>query len=84
MATIGVTVLRDYWNLGIGSAMLFELIQIAQTHGTEIVELEVAEGNERAIGLYEKFGFRVVSEKPNALKLKDGTFQKIFYMQKYL
>ena len=30
------------------------------------------------------FSFRVVSEKPNAFKLKDGTYRNEFYMQKYL
>lgn len=84
IATIGITVLRDYWNLGIGSAMLSELIEFAKIHRTEIIELEFAEGNDRAKKLYEKFGFRIVAEKPNALKLKNGTHMKIFYMQKYL
>ena len=47
-------------------------------------ELEFIKGNDRARHLYEKFGFRVVSEKPNAFKLKDGTYRNEFYMQKYL
>lgn len=34
--------------------------------------------------LYEKFGFRVVSERPNAFKLKDGTYLSEIYMQKCL
>ena len=48
------------------------------------MELEFIEGNDRAKHLYEKFGFRVVAEKPNAFKLKDGTYRNEFYMQKYL
>lgn len=83
-ATIAIAILKAYWNLGIGSAMFEELIAAACERGTEIMELEFIEGNERAKRLYEKFGFRVVSEKPNAFKLKDGTYQKDFYMQKYL
>ena len=83
-ATLGITVLRDYWGLGIGSAMFCELIAAAKAHGTKIVELEFVEGNDRARRLYEKFGFRVVAEKPNAFRLKDGTMLKEFYMQKYL
>ena len=83
-ATIAIAILRDYWNLGIGSAMFEELIAAAKERGTEIMELEFIEGNERARHLYEKFEFRVVSEKPNAFKLKDGSFRKEFYMQKYL
>ncbi|MGN0505638.1 MAG: GNAT family N-acetyltransferase [Lachnospiraceae bacterium] len=83
-ATVSIAILKDFWNLGIGSAMFEELIAAALKRGTEIMELEFVEGNERAKHLYEKFGFRVISEKPNALKLKDGTYLKEFYMQKYL
>ncbi len=83
-ATVAIAILKDYWNLGIGSAMFEELIAAAQKRGSEIMELEFAEGNDRARHLYEKFGFRVVSEKPNMFKLKDGTYLSEFYMQKYL
>lgn len=83
-AAIGIAIRKDYWNLGIGSAFFEELIAAAQNQGTEIMELEFVEGNERAKHLYEKFGFRVVSEKPKAFKLKDGTYRSEFYMQKYL
>lgn len=83
-ATIAIAILKDYWNLGIGSAMFEELIASAKERGTEIMELEFIEGNDRAQNLYEKYGFKVVSEKPNAFKLKDGTYLKEFYMQKYL
>ena len=83
-ATLAIAILRDYWNLGIGSAMFEELIAAAVRRGAEILELEFIEGNNRARRLYEKFGFRVVSEKPNAFKLKDGSYRKEFYMQKYL
>ena len=83
-ATIAIAILKDYWNLGIGSAMFEELVAAAQKRGTEIMELEFIEGYDRARHLYEKFGFRVVAEKPNAFKLKDGTYRNEFYMQKYL
>ncbi len=83
-ATIAVAILKDYWNLGIGSAMFEELVAAAENRGTEIMELDFIEGNDRARHLYEKFGFRVVSEKPNMFKLKDGTYRSEFYMQKYL
>ena len=83
-ATIAIAILKDYWNLGIGSAMFRELVTAAKNHGIEIMELEFIEGNERAKHLYEKFGFRIVCEKPNAYKLKDGTYRSEFHMQKYL
>ena len=83
-ASLGITVQRRYWNLGIGSAMFEEMIAACTARGIEIMELEFLEGNDRAKHLYEKFGFRVVSEKPNAFKRKDGRMQKEYYMQKYL
>ena len=64
--------------------MFEELIAAAMRHGTKILELDFIEGNDHARRLYEKFGFRVVAEKPNAIKLKDGAYRKEFYMQKYL
>ena len=82
-AGLGIAILKDYWNLGIGSAMFTELIRIAKDRkGTEIIELEYLEGNERGKALYEKFGFVTVAVKPKICKLKDGTYQDLFYMQK--
>lgn len=84
-AGLGISIMKKYWNLGIGSAMFRELMKLAQEHeGTEIVELEFVEGNDRAQALYEKFGFKIMATKPNAFKLKDGTYQNMCYMQKYL
>lgn len=84
LATVDIAILKEFWGLGIGSAMFEELISLARANGTEIIEIEFIEGNERAKRLYEKFGFRVVSERPNVIKLKDGAYLKILYMQKYL
>ena len=83
-AGIGIALLEKFWNLGIGSALFREMISAAEKRGTEILELEFVEGNNRARHLYEKFGFCIVGEKPKAFKLKDGTYRSEFLMQKYL
>lgn len=84
-AAVAIAILKKYWNLGIGSTMFEELVAAARAHkGTEIVELEFVEGNDRAKALYEKFGFEIVGERPNAFKLKDGRTVKEFFMQKIL
>ncbi len=83
-ATIGISILKDYWNLGIGSAMFKEMIAIAKSRGIKIIELGVIDGNERAINLYKKYGFKIVCKRPNAFMLKDGTTQSEIYMQKQL
>ena len=84
-ATVGIAIQKKYWNIGIGSAMFKELMKAAEEHkGTEIVDLEMIEGNNRAKALYENFGFKIISVKPKYFKLKDGTYQNLVYMQKYL
>ena len=83
-AVVAIAILKEYWGQGIGSAMFGELISAAKAHGTEIVELEYLEGNERARRLYEKFGFRAVCQKLRAYKLKDGTYLAEITMQKDL
>ena len=83
-AGVGIAICKDYWGLGIGSAMLSELIGIAEKEGITQLELEVNKDNKQAIKLYEKFGFYKVGEKPNSLRLKDGTMLKEILMIKNL
>ena len=82
-AGIGIALLKEYWGLGIGSVMFSELIKAAENYGeVSQLELEVIEGNEKAIALYKKFGFETVSENPDAIRLKDGTMLKELFMVK--
>ena len=84
-AVIAISILKKYWGIGIGSHMFRHLIAAAEAHeDTEIVELEYMQGNERGHSLYEKFGFRIVGERPNAYKLKDGSLRSEILMQKVL
>ena len=84
-ASVHIALHKKYWNLGIGSAMFNELIATAKADPKiEIIELEFIEGNDRARALYEKFGFKIVGERPDAFKLKNGTMLKEFLMQKSL
>jgi len=54
----GITVLRKYWHLGIGSHMLAYLIDWARQTGTiRKINLRVRVDNLPAIHLYEKYGF---------------------------
>ena len=40
--------------------------------------------NHRARALYEKFGFEIIAERPNAFLQHDGSMAKEFMMQLYL
>lgn len=83
-ADIAIGILKSHWNLGIGTAMFREMITAAENHRISQLELEVIEGNTRAMALYEKMGFRVFAQRPNSIRLKDGTMLKEFFMVKTL
>ncbi len=66
----GMTVLRRYWNLGIGSRMLAYLIDWArQTSTIRKINLHVRVDNLPAIHLYEKYGF-----------VQEGRLTREFYL----
>ena len=80
-ASIGIQILKEYWNLGIGTKMFEEMIRIAsERKEVTQLELEFAEGNARGRALYEKMGFRIVGMHPNALKQKDGKYYNEYLM----
>ena len=84
-ANVMIGLLQEYWGLGIGSAMFSELIEAARSRGgIRQLELEMIEGNTRAMALYRKMGFTVVSEFPDAYLRKDGSYAKAIYMRKIL
>lgn len=72
-ASIGIALISDVWNQGIGTKMFKEMIRLAERReGVVQIELEFVEGNARARHLYEKMGFRITGVRPNAIRLKDG------------
>ena len=83
-AGVAFAIKKSFWGLGIGTAMFEEMIRIAKDLGIYQLELEVIEGNERAIALYRKMGFEVIAAKPDAIRLKDGTMLKEYIMVKKL
>jgi RimJ/RimL family protein N-acetyltransferase len=83
-ASIGIALKQEFWNLGIGTALFAEMIAIAECWGLVQLELEVIEGNDRAMGLYRKMGFETVSFVPNAIRMRDGSYVREFLMVKSL
>ena len=60
-----------------------ELISWARAVGVKRIELSVVEGNDRAIRLYEKFGFSLEGVKRKAVLLEDG-YRNVLIMAKLL
>lgn len=80
-AFVGIALLKDYWNQGIGTRFFQELIKIAESNKNLLqIELDFIEGNNRARALYEKMGFRITSVGVNAVRLKDGTLLNEYHM----
>ena len=79
--TVAIGLTKKFWNLGIGSAMFWEMIAAAEKQeGVTQMELEFIEGNSRARALYEKMGFRIVGYRPNGIRLQDGTLLNEYLM----
>jgi len=55
---MSIAVNREYRGNGIGSALLTEVIERLIKRGARYIGLEVRVSNEKAIKLYERFGFR--------------------------
>lgn len=73
-AGFGIAVIKEYWGLGLGSALFTEALRYVRILGYEQLELGVYADNKRAMALYEKMGFEKVGVIPRAFKLKDGTY----------
>ena len=83
-ADVAIALYRQFWGLGIGSAMFRAMEEVARRRGVRQMELEYIGGNERGRGLYEKMGFEEVACHPEAVMLKDGSFRSLVYMMKKL
>ena len=83
-ANVGIALLREFWDRGIGTQMFMEMEKAARKRNVRQMELEVLEGNDRAIHLYEKMGFRLVGSRPDAFMMQDGTLLSEYFMQKIL
>lgn len=70
-AEVGISVVKEYWGMGIGSALMEAIISFAREHGIRQLNLEVRSDNERAIRLYEKFGFQKLVTFPAFFRI-DG------------
>ena len=80
-ASVAIALLKEYWNRGIGTRMFEELIRNAEENPEILqIELEFIEGNSRARALYEKMGFRITGIKPDAIRLRDGSFRNEYSM----
>ena len=71
--SLAIALKKEFWGLGIGTAMIGYMKELGKRAGYTQMELEVADGNEAAVKLYEKCGFTVTGRHMNAMRYDDGT-----------
>ena len=80
-AEFGVNILKEYWGLGVGRALMEACIQCAQEAGYAQLELSVVAENTRAIALYQKAGFVEFGRNPRGFRSRTAGFQEIVFMR---
>jgi len=79
----GITILREYSGLKIGTLLMEEVIKWCKENQVEKIELEVFEENTPAIELYKKFGFIEEGRKNKNIKIK-GEYKNTLLLAKFL
>lgn len=81
--SLGMSVIKKFNNLGLGSIMLTRIIEDAKGVGKLKMELEVRADNISAVHLYEKFGFKLEGTITNGFFV-DEKFIDLLFMGKWL
>lgn len=75
----GMMVSRKYWSIGIGSALVECMIEWAKASGiVRKINLRVRVDNQRALRLYERFGFTKEGLVSRQFKLADKFYDAYF------
>ena len=82
--SLAIALYKEYWGLGIGTAMINYMTELAAQIGWTQVDLEVVAENTTAQALYKKCGFVESGRRHNALRFDDGTSHDEILMYKDL
>lgn len=79
-AEIGISILKEFWGLGLGKALMNACIQCAKNAGYKQLELNVVAENVRAISLYKSIGFEEFGRNPRGFNSRLSGYQELVYM----
>jgi RimJ/RimL family protein N-acetyltransferase len=75
---IAISIKRVYWHLGIGSIAMQAMIDFARsTNFLRTLSLEVREGNDRAIALYQRYGFVEIGRHKARINVRGTYYDEI-------
>jgi len=79
-AEFGISILKEYWGLGLGKALTAACIQCARDAGYVQLELNVVAENSRAVSMYRNLGFEEFGRNPRGFNSRESGFQELIYM----
>ena len=79
-ADFGISILKDYWGLGLGRALAAACIQCAREAGYAQLELNAVAENENALNLYRSLGFVEYGRNPKGFNSRISGYQELVYM----
>ena len=80
-AEFGISVLREYWGLGLGRALTKACIDCARAAGYVQLELNAVAENQRAVALYRDMGFVEYGRNPKGFRSRTAGYQELIYMR---
>ena len=80
-ARFGISILKEYWGLGIGRALMEACIDCARRAGYTQLELEVVADNQRALSLYRREGFEEYGRNPRGYRSATEGYQELVHMR---
>ena len=80
-ACFGISILKEYWGMGIGRVLMEASIDCARQAGYTQLELEVVVDNERAVSLYRRAGFEEFGRNPRGYRSASSGYQELVYMR---
>ncbi len=80
-AEFGISVLREYWGLGLGRALTKACIDCARAAGYAQLELNAVAENQRALALYRDMGFVEYGRNPKGFRSRTAGYQELIYMR---
>ncbi|WP_079477287.1 GNAT family N-acetyltransferase [Halobacillus salinus] len=79
--SFGMSVKEDFRGMGIGKALLEQLMKWAKAHNLiEKLSLEVFSKNKPAMALYEKAGFKEEGRQRKAIKYRNDSYDDLIIM----
>ena len=80
-ARFGISILKEYWGMGIGRTLMDASVDCARQAGYTQLELEVVADNERAVSLYRHAGFEEYGRNPRGYHSTSVGYQELVHMR---